>query len=154
MHILAAVSVTRLDGAIFKSSWQRIFFFFKWPFPASFALFSSFHYSWQYTNVLYKLCQWLDSNHGPLVLEATDLPTEPQPLATYFLANVAQFVGDFCRYFKHHCFCLQTTAKGPGKYLICCCCCCCCCGHFVNLLLGVHFWFRSGRRPRTRPGLD
>ena len=25
-------------------------------------------------------CQWLDSNQGPLVLEATALPTEPQPL--------------------------------------------------------------------------
>ena len=27
-----------------------------------------------------KFCQWLDSNRGPLVLEATALPTEPQPL--------------------------------------------------------------------------
>ena len=25
-------------------------------------------------------CQWLDSNCGPLELEATALPTEPQPL--------------------------------------------------------------------------
>ena len=25
-------------------------------------------------------CQWLDSHHGPLDLEATALPTEPQPL--------------------------------------------------------------------------
>ena len=25
-------------------------------------------------------CQWLDSNRGPLELEATALPTEPQPL--------------------------------------------------------------------------
>ena len=27
-----------------------------------------------------KVCQWLDSNCGPLVLEATSLPTKPQPL--------------------------------------------------------------------------
>ena len=29
-----------------------------------------------------KICRWLDSNHGPLVSEATALPTEPQPLPT------------------------------------------------------------------------
>ena len=27
-----------------------------------------------------KVCRWLDSNRGPLVSEATALPTEPQPL--------------------------------------------------------------------------
>ena len=27
-----------------------------------------------------KVCRWLDSNCGPLELEATTLPTEPQPL--------------------------------------------------------------------------
>ena len=27
-----------------------------------------------------KFCWWLDSSHGPLLLEATSLPTEPQPL--------------------------------------------------------------------------
>ena len=27
-----------------------------------------------------KYSQWLDSNHGPLELEATTLPTESQPL--------------------------------------------------------------------------
>ena len=27
-----------------------------------------------------KSCRWLDSNLGPLVLEATALPTAPQPL--------------------------------------------------------------------------
>ena len=27
-----------------------------------------------------KFCRWLDSNRGPLILEATALPTEPQPL--------------------------------------------------------------------------
>ena len=27
-------------------------------------------------------CQWLDSNRGPLISEATTLPTEPQPLHT------------------------------------------------------------------------
>ena len=30
-----------------------------------------------------KSCWWLDSNPGPLVLEATTLPTVPQPLPTY-----------------------------------------------------------------------
>ena len=30
-------------------------------------------------------CQWLDSNRGPLVSEATALPTEPQPLLLFLL---------------------------------------------------------------------
>ena len=50
------------------------------PFSASFSLFSSFQCSWKSTNVQFKFCQWLDSNRGPLVLEVTTLPTEPQPL--------------------------------------------------------------------------
>ena len=45
-------------------------------FPASFSLFSTFQYSWQ----KHKVCRRLDSNGGPLVSEATALPTEPQPL--------------------------------------------------------------------------
>ena len=32
------------------------------------------------TMYVIKLCQWLESNHGSLVLEATALPTEAQPL--------------------------------------------------------------------------
>ena len=34
----------------------------------------------QMFNIKINFCQWLDSNHGPLVSEATALPTEPQPL--------------------------------------------------------------------------
>ena len=45
-------------------------------FPASSFLFSSFLlYNWQV-----KFCGCLDSNRGSLMLEATALPTEPQPL--------------------------------------------------------------------------
>ena len=36
----------------------------------------------QQINVQYKICRWLDSNRGPLILEASALPTEPQPLPT------------------------------------------------------------------------
>ena len=45
-------------------------------------LFLYFVFSIQLTVhiVQYKFCRRLDSNHGPLVLEATALPTEPQPL--------------------------------------------------------------------------
>ena len=53
------------------------------PFPSSFSLFLSFQYtvdSKQIFNKYIYFCQWLDSNRGPLVLEATALPTEPQPL--------------------------------------------------------------------------
>ena len=31
-------------------------------------------------SILINFCRWLDSNRGPLVSEATALPTEPQPL--------------------------------------------------------------------------
>ena len=34
-------------------------------------------------NGQYKFCRWLDSNCGPLVLEPTAMPTEPQPLTKY-----------------------------------------------------------------------
>ena len=48
--------------------------FIKVALPASFSLFSSF---WRLSvNMLIRL----DSNRGPLVSEATPLPTEPQPL--------------------------------------------------------------------------
>ena len=49
-----------------------------------FSLFSSFQNSKQIFN---KFCQRLDSNHGPLVLEATALPTEPQPLPAILLQH-------------------------------------------------------------------
>ena len=48
--------------------------------PASFSLFSfltQLTVNAQYIN----FCRLLDLNHGPLELEATALPTEPQPLA-------------------------------------------------------------------------
>ena len=57
-------------------------FFLNGPSPASFSLFSSFQYtvdSKQMFNINF-FCWWLDSNRGPLVLEATPLPAEPQPL--------------------------------------------------------------------------
>ena len=37
--------------------------------------------------VIMKSCQWLDSNHGPLVLEVTYLPTEPQPVPIGFISS-------------------------------------------------------------------
>ena len=58
------------------------------PFLASF-LFSSFQYTVdtkQMFNNYINFCRWLDLNCGPLVSEATALPTEPQPLP--LLCNV------------------------------------------------------------------
>ena len=56
-----------------------------------FSLFSSFQYTVdrkQMFNI--NFCRWLDSNRGPLVSEATALPTEPQPLPKInVLVNVA-----------------------------------------------------------------
>ena len=40
-----------------------------------------------------KVCRWLDSNRGPLVSEATALPTEPQPLSlSSYTANFFRIV--------------------------------------------------------------
>ena len=39
----------------------------------------------------YKFCQWLDSNHEPLVLEATSLPTAPQPLPYLHLLSFVPY---------------------------------------------------------------
>ena len=38
-------------------------------------------------------CQWLDLNPGPLVLEATALPTAPQPLPKNVIVNLFNSVG-------------------------------------------------------------
>ena len=57
-----------LNSKVFRSFilWHLQFDFFlkNGPFLVSFSLFSSFHYDWQYTNIQYKFCQWLDSNRG------------------------------------------------------------------------------------------
>ena len=45
-----------------------------------FSLFLSFQYTVDSKQMFNKFCRWLDSNRGPLVSEATTLPTEPQPL--------------------------------------------------------------------------
>ena len=63
------------------------FLFFFWAIPGLFFFIFVFStHSWQKTNVHYinKFCRWLDSNRGPLVLEATALPTEPQPLPNFY----------------------------------------------------------------------
>ena len=60
--------------------------FFKKNGPFSPSFFFIFVFSIQLTvNVQNKFCQWLDSNRGPLELEATTLPTNPQPLPLYYL---------------------------------------------------------------------
>ena len=42
-----------------------------------------------------KSCQWLDSNPGPLVTEATALPTAPQPLPIENILAVRQNLFSF-----------------------------------------------------------
>ena len=45
-----------------------------------------------------KFCRWLDSNHRPLELEATSLPTEPQPLSlvsfAFYLYNLRGVINE------------------------------------------------------------
>ena len=63
--------------------------FFIIIFRPLFLDFRSFQYNRRYTNVLHiTVCRWLDSNRGPLVLNAAALSTEPQPLPLRTLFNV------------------------------------------------------------------
>ena len=62
--------------------------FFKCAIPASFSLFSSFHYSWQYTNFHYKFCRCLDSNPGHLELEAAAVSIVPPPAYVWYLGSL------------------------------------------------------------------
>ena len=56
---------------------STILFFKYGPFMASFSFIFVFSLQLTVKNVQYKFCRWLDSNHGPLELEVTALPTEP-----------------------------------------------------------------------------
>ena len=63
--------------------WHRDCFFKNGLYLAFFSLFLSFQYTVdrkKMFNININFCRWLDLNRGPLVLEATTLPTEPQPL--------------------------------------------------------------------------
>ena len=64
--------------------------FLNGPFPASFSLFPSFLQTVNSKYMFIKSCRLLDLNPGPLVLEATALPTASQPLPnTIFLYYVS-----------------------------------------------------------------
>ena len=71
--------------------------FFKWAILGLFSLFSSFQYTIDSTQMFnINFCRWLDSNHRPLLSEATALPTEPHkhwPLNSIcFSLNVSSFL--------------------------------------------------------------
>ena len=77
------------------------------PFPASFVYVISIQL------IVNTICLWLDSNCGSLVLEATALPMEPQPLPEIqnawlcnFLLFVEGLINLFFTYFRS--FSLQT----------------------------------------------
>ena len=63
------------------------FYFFKWAIPGLFffifCLFNTQLIVYNNGSILINFCRWLDSNRGPLVSEATALPTEPQPLPCF-----------------------------------------------------------------------
>ena len=67
----------RWDIFYHPQSLQRRFFFKYSPFRASFSLFLSFLFNY---NWWIKLCRCWDSNCGSLVSKATALPTEPPSL--------------------------------------------------------------------------
>ena len=54
--------------------------FFQWALPGQFFFIFVFSIQMTVTNVQYKFSWWPAWNLGPLVMEATALPMEPQPL--------------------------------------------------------------------------
>ena len=68
-----------------------ISFFQKWAIPGLFFLyFRLFNTQLTVNKCSINFSRLLDSNHGPMVLEATALPTEPQPLPTGFISYFIQ----------------------------------------------------------------
>ena len=68
-------------GHNFAISWA-VFWFKTFSFikqPNLFPFMKQFKFYFEFSD-LQNFCQWLDSNRGTLELEATALPTEPQPL--------------------------------------------------------------------------
>ena len=74
-------SWVRISLPFFKWVMTSPTFFKKWAIPCLFFFIFVFYIQLRVNNVQYKFCRWLDLNHGPLVLEATALPIEPQPLS-------------------------------------------------------------------------
>ena len=71
----------KLNGGVhLQNLWPRFYFLFR-PLPTSFFFVFVFSTASQYIN--HKNCRWLDLNQGPLEIDATALPTEPQPLLQY-----------------------------------------------------------------------
>ena len=65
------------------SSFRPTSIFYKGAIPATFFFIYVFLVQLTLNNVQYTFCWWLDSNRGSLVLEATALPTVPQPLHNF-----------------------------------------------------------------------
>ena len=72
---------------------KLLWLYFKWAFLGLFFFIfaSSIHLTIGSQMLYWIIRRWLDSNRGPLVLEATALPTEPQPLPTYNLPIQSDF---------------------------------------------------------------
>ena len=69
-------NLARIESAPLIVVWHCLFFK-NGPFPASFFLYFRLYNTADSKQMLNKFCRWLDSNRGPLVSEATALPTEP-----------------------------------------------------------------------------
>ena len=52
-------------------------------------------------SIFINFCRWLDSNRRPLVLEATALPTEPQPLPNLLIVTIQCYTIYFTIYYTH-----------------------------------------------------
>ena len=86
-----------------------MYFFQNGPFRPLFLYFCLYFTVYRKQVFNMKVCLWLDSNCGPLVSEATALPTEPQPLPL----NVKFYLVDGSK--RHHENCDEKVSDGEAK---------------------------------------
>ena len=88
IYVKAASSIKIFrNHCILKPNFFFFFFLKNWAFSGLFffifRLFNTQLTVYNNSSILINVCRWLDSNRGPLALEATALPTEPQPLPKF-----------------------------------------------------------------------
>ena len=98
------------DSTCRQRFWNFNFYYYHCSFldiPGLFFFVFVFSVQWQLT-MLKKLPQWRDSNHGPLVSEATASPTEPHHCPIIIvLCNESFCKGSLWYYLCFAAFCIQ-----------------------------------------------
>ena len=102
------IGIGRCSAIPYYSKYETMYFL---KLVYSRPLFRYFVYSIQLKIhlILNKICPWLDLNRGSLVSKATELPTEPLPLAHEFMYFVKYCLGE-TKTEHENIFCTQCEA--------------------------------------------